>query len=166
MQTAQIFIEAGLGLMSLVIYIVNVVVILQWMFRGFLNLQFVDAPLRHKPVWAIFYWFVPFVNLVKPYQLMKELWTLSGKSGTDSSGNVIYDKPPGLFPLWWTCWLTCNFLGTFVFRMANAAGMEGLVEGLSLLSNLLSIVAALVLRTLILQITARQQEKIPELASL
>ena len=47
---------------------------------------------RFRSGWAIGGWFVPFLNLVRPYQIAKELASYSGPNET---------APTNALPLWW-----------------------------------------------------------------
>lgn len=59
--------------------LVIAIVWLIWQHRAQKNLEGLGATwLRFTPGWAVGWWFVPFANLVKPFQTMRELWKASG----------------------------------------------------------------------------------------
>ena len=73
---------------------------LVWLHRAYTNLVFVGSKrVRFSPTWAVAYWFVPFVNVVRAYQVMKDLW-LRSDSRNDRDG---YDDLPApvLLRGWW-----------------------------------------------------------------
>lgn len=76
---------------------------LMWLFRIFKNL----APTRirnseNPPGWAIGYWFIPIVNLFKPYSVMQQAWR---DTDPDSDPNMGFVSSKEAFnPLilaWW-----------------------------------------------------------------
>lgn len=52
-----------------------------------------------SPGWAVGWYFVPFANLFKPLQAMKEIWLESNRAGTsyESRGSAILGWWWGLF---------------------------------------------------------------------
>jgi hypothetical protein len=62
-----------------------------WFHRAYKNLMTWHAT-RFRSGWAIGAWFVPFLNLVRPYQIAKELASNSGPKPT---------SPTNALPLWW-----------------------------------------------------------------
>src|SRR5688572_9717366 len=59
-------------------FVAAIVVFLVWMRRSYINLKALGVRgLEYSPGWAVGCWFIPFVNLVRPYTIMKEIWTRS-----------------------------------------------------------------------------------------
>ncbi len=54
------------------------------------------GPVRFTPGWAVGWWFVPFANFVKPYQVMRE---------QSEAGPAPPAVPRGLLRTWWTTYL-------------------------------------------------------------
>jgi len=67
--------QALVGLGQMAVYFATVVAFLMWMHRAHRNLPALGAQnLKYSPGWAVGGWFVPFLNLVRPYQVMGEIW--------------------------------------------------------------------------------------------
>jgi Domain of unknown function (DUF4328) len=63
----------------LVGFVGSAVAVPMWMHRAYRNLPALRAQaLRWSPGWAAGGWFIPFANLVIPFQVMRELWHHSG----------------------------------------------------------------------------------------
>jgi hypothetical protein len=63
-------------------------------------------PLKFSPRWAAGVFFVPLLNLVAPYQAMKELW----QGGDPQWDFLSWQKPlPWSFPWWWATYLLAGF---------------------------------------------------------
>jgi len=53
--------------------IVSLVIVLNWQFRSALVARSLGYPARRSPGWAVGVWFIPLVNLWKPYQSLRDL---------------------------------------------------------------------------------------------
>ena len=97
--------------------------------------------LRHRPGWAIGGWFVPILNLVRPKQMVDDVWT-------GSSPEWSHERPAFYVHLWWAAFLISGLLD----RIAAQRGDNSLsdvessdrmfrwAEGLELLAAVLAIV--------------------------
>ena len=48
--------------------------------------KYAESPMHFKVLHSVIYWFVPIMNLYKPFQVMREVWDVSfGNSDIDSS---------------------------------------------------------------------------------
>lgn len=102
-------------LLQLLLLVACWVIIAMWIYRIASNTRFLAGAnqMEYTPGWAVGWYFVPIVNFWKPYQAMKEIWTL----------NVARDGGPGalvamLLPLWWTLWIVWNLVSNFAGRMS------------------------------------------------
>lgn len=162
---AAALLTGGVAIISLVVFLVNAVLIMQWMYRAYLNLEFINTPgLTTKASWAILFWFVPIANLFKPYQVMKEIWQASDPQ-SDGQGFSASLKPPRIFGLWWAFWIVNGVIGQITFRLEMAKETT-MSDAISVIGQAASVIGALLLIQVIKQTTARQEAKIPELKSL
>ena len=130
--------------LELIVSIAYFVVLLLWLRRGNHNARALGSKgMEFTPGWIIGWWFVPFANLVKPYQAVRELW-LASVGGRDWKMGA----NPGLLPFWWAAWLISSVVSTFAGRRRE----EALVDAESIASNdhLLVAAAALTLVSLVL----------------
>ena len=54
--------------------------------------------LRFSPTWAVWCFFIPVINLWKPYQVLREMWLASEKH---NNPNVLQGVRPPLHIMWW-----------------------------------------------------------------
>lgn len=67
--------QALIAIVRLLLQIASVVTFLWWFHRAYKNLHVAGVPnLRFSPSWAIGGFFVPILNLYRPYHIMKEVW--------------------------------------------------------------------------------------------
>jgi hypothetical protein len=149
-QAVNIFVvtERVLVGINLIAFIVTAVFFVKWMYRTHINSQLladssteVTEAMEASARKAVTPWFIPILNLYRPYQEMKKLWVATkfdGESGTTNIG------------LWWFCWLgsgivdasirfafnnliallLCIFLGT-VLRIACAVLIYKIVRAMT-----------------------------------
>lgn len=141
----------------------TLVVFLVWLHRAYSNLPSLGVPRPDfSSGWVIGSWFVPFLNLVRPYQIVKYIWDKSDPETVNLEGG--YYEAVGNFTLkaWWGCWLVCNIitnLSSSIYGNAEklddhvAAGWAGI------LSSGLTVIAACLAIAVVRDISSRQEER-------
>ncbi len=101
--------------LQLLVLVACWVIIAMWIYRMASNTRFLAGAnkMDYTPGWAVGWYFIPFANLWKPYQAMKEIWTLNVVRDRDSSELIAM-----LLPLWWFLWLVWNFVSNAAGRMS------------------------------------------------
>lgn len=118
---------ALLGQLRLLAFVLTAVAFLVWLHSAFNSLRLLGSPTTHaSPTWAVGCWFVPFVNLVAPYLVVKEAW-LRSATRSDSVPEKAASGPP-IVGLWWTAYLVYN--GLYVIA-ANWTGFRPSLERLA-----------------------------------
>lgn len=91
-----------------VLLIVCVVLFCMWFRRAYANLGRLgnDVFPSYSDHWAVTGWFVPIINLFRPYQIMREIWNetqwnIPGKNQADI-------KSDGILSAWWAMWIIAN----------------------------------------------------------
>ena len=102
-------------------YLISAVTFIQWFRRAYANLHTVSNNLMYSEGWAAGAWFIPILNLFRPFQIMKDLYL---KTNSYLSSKVEgFKKVPndGLINSWWALWIIGNFLGNAVLRLSMRA---------------------------------------------
>jgi hypothetical protein len=68
--------------------------------------------------WAAGWWFVPFMNLARPYQIMKEIWDGTQKVVTH---RLEKNYSSAIVGFWWAAYLISNIYGNITFQVAKDA---------------------------------------------
>lgn len=117
-------IQQIVGILSFCVVILLAIFFIRWFRRAYYNLHELPADYASfQEGWAAGAWFVPFLNLVRPYQIMRETWEgtqqfLAHRLTPQSSSIVI---------LWWVVYLGSNIFSTISSRMlSEAADLESL----------------------------------------
>lgn len=117
--------EQIIGYTWIAFFIPTGILILKWIYRSSYNLRPLGAEnLTTSPGWAVGWFFIPFMNLYKPFVVMKEIWKASSdprswKTASSSS----------LIGWWWALFLASSVLGNFAFRLSqDAQGLPQLLN--------------------------------------
>ncbi|MGZ8311441.1 MAG: DUF4328 domain-containing protein [Allosphingosinicella sp.] len=89
-----------------------------WIYRVTANAHCFSDEMTITPGWSVGWYFVPFANMVKPFQGMKEAW-LASHFRVGGHGQ----PAPGLLGWWWALWLITNILSSISFRISLSAPM-------------------------------------------
>jgi hypothetical protein len=109
--------NAFVGLCSFLAYMVTGILFLMWIHRANLNIRgFGAIDLKYTPGWSVGYYFIPIMNLFKPYQAMREIWKAS-----KNPANWKSESGSGLLRLWWGLWLASCFLNHISFKASMRA---------------------------------------------
>ena len=151
--SAYVFVAGGYT----VAFIASVILVAMWIHRAHANLHHVGIEgLEFTPGWAVGWYFIPFANLIKPFQAMRELWNASmGQSDSFS------EPAPGEVKYWWGTWIGGNILSNVAGRMTDAdGGTNQFGSVLALLSSIAILICAWLLIGLVTRITEAQAGRV------
>lgn len=145
------------GLVILALFVVSGILWLVWQHRGHANLRAAGVDrLRFTPGWAVGWWFVPFANLVKPFQTARELWKAS-----DGSPEWWRATTWPVIGWWWAGYLLFNVLdGVASASFANESlTVDSLITGdrFSIAGDVGSIATAVLAISIVRSVTRRQR---------
>jgi hypothetical protein len=104
------------------VFIATGVFFLFWFHRVYRNLPALGGDRRYGTGWAIGSWFVPFLNVWRPKQIVNDIWRESGPHTTDEYGTKDErNNVPNLFLLWWLAWLLMGALYWIATRTSWSA---------------------------------------------
>jgi hypothetical protein len=139
----QIILTLVVSLPIMVVTLSTSVVFLMWVYLANVNARGLGAQgMSYSPGWAVGWYFVPIWNLWKPFLAMKEIWQASENPVAWSSL-----KTPRLLRIWWTLWISNNFLGYLTFVISFVSGVEraaGAGHSAAVASGIIGIVSNLV----------------------
>jgi len=162
--------QVVIGGLQGIFYLATAVAFLNWIYRAYRNLTSLGVQDRkYSPGWAVGWFFVPVLSLVRPFQLMLELWHGSDPSGLERdaapAGPSIQSRPgtPPLVGWWWAVFLVSCVLGRIVLQMSLAQHptLDQLqtLSVLLVLSDAVDVAAALLAIGVIGRITSWQAER-------
>jgi hypothetical protein len=106
--------EGVIAIINVILYVLSVIFFIRWFRRAYYNLRS-RTETKYDEGWAAGSWFVPILNLFRPYQIMKEI--------DDETGVLItrYSQNPSpsngaLIGFWWAMWILAGMIGRYVFK--------------------------------------------------
>jgi hypothetical protein len=126
-----------------------------WLHRANRNLPAVGYPnAEYSPGQAAASFFIPFLNLVRPFRVAREIWKGSAGSPPTSAASM-----PWLPSLWWAAWLGAGLLSwpaISVSRHARTPGSLATLTRLQAVSGVLTIVAGVCAIAMVAGVQRRQ----------
>lgn len=124
-----------------IILILSIIFFIQWFRRAYFNLHLLLQDLKFTEGWASGAWFVPFLNLFRPVEIMKELYLRTSQILTEK--NVRFDNKKNVINIWWAFWIISGVISNFIFRYSlNSTTLESLqnLTVMNMISSVVSIV--------------------------
>ena len=148
-----VWLSAGLGLCQFGAAVLGAIFVCVWMHCAASNLRvFGHRGLQFTPAGAAGWWFVPFANLVKPYQAMREI---VGRSEPSSLSDGYWStSSSGTVSIGWGAWIASNVIANVSMRIDD----PGTSAGVSLVSSMCWAVAGVLLVTTMRHVEASQDE--------
>lgn len=155
-------------LLQLPVYILGIVFFLKWQHRAYKNLAVLShSTLDTTPGWAVGYWFIPIVNLFKPYLTIREIWR---KSDPDIDSRDVFSPAPPETPaaliFWWAFWIISNIASNIAVRVewtpktTDHSTVALLYGVMSFLTMIAAVLAILVVKS----ISERQTQRFEKLS--
>lgn len=96
----------------------------EWLYQSRINLRaFGVRRLRYRRGWALAAFVVPALNLVRPYQVVREVWQASDPRTTDPFAWARV-RPGWLLRAWWAAFVVWAALAVLGFGMKAGAGTD------------------------------------------
>jgi hypothetical protein len=113
--------EAIIAIIMLLVRLGCIITFIMWFRRAYYNLHQKVSNLAFSEGWAAGGWFVPFLNLGRPVQIMSEMARetkelLVGEKLIEPRNTLSV-----LIPTWWILWLLSGITNNYVFRAQMAA---------------------------------------------
>jgi len=149
--------QKAISILYLIAYIVTGIAFLKWIYRANKNCHGFGAQgMEFTPGWSIGFYFIPFLNLYKPYRAMKEIWNIS-----ENPNNWNNKNGSTLLRSWWALWIISGFLWQTSFRMSLQANTISSLKALTtvyILSGIIDIPLYIVSVSLISTISNKQEK--------
>ncbi len=162
--------QAVIGGIYLILFIITAILFCMWIHRAYRNLPSLGVDgLKYSPGWAVGGFFVPILNLVRPFQVTTEIWKASDPT-TEINDSLAWKGASTslLIISWWVLFLISGFLGNIMLRVAlQAETLSGILTAsyLTFATDAVDIPAAILAILVILNIDRRQSERHIRVAS-
>jgi hypothetical protein len=124
----------AVGAIQALIFLITVVTFLVWIYQAHRNLPATGAQnLEYSPGWAVGGFFVPILNLIRPFQVMREIWKASDPDQDMAEGEYwkYSDTTPAL-GFWWFVWIGAGLMASISVLMMRTVESANRFSPLSL----------------------------------
>lgn len=133
-----------------------------WMARSYYNLHRAGLPyLRYSAGWSVGAWFVPLMNFVRPYSIMKEIW-IRTQTAFQSAETKARDH--SILRYWWILFLSpyafAFLMGMFMQNMdlTNQQTFHELNFGLRAFSSVFLLLSCYLLISIVKSVSRMEEE--------
>jgi len=106
--------EQLLAIVYLIMFITSGIIFIKWFQRAYYNLSKITN-CKHTEDGAAWCWFIPIINLYRPYQIMKEMNKKTIAFLKSKTIDTIEDNTQ-LIGFWWGLWIVSNYLGNYILK--------------------------------------------------
>lgn len=125
-----------IGIISVIIYIIAAITFIMWFRRAYYNLKLCIKTTAYDDSWAAGAWFVPFINLVRPISIMRELYENTHRFLLKR--NINNPKLNTKFlGWWWALWIIMGIISNISFRVSLKAEDPETIMNLHLIDGLM-----------------------------
>jgi len=139
--------ERTIAIIYLIASVVSGIVFIQWFRRAYFNLHLKVNHLTFSEGWAAGSWFVPLMNLFRPYRIMKELFEETERLLFKRHPEVKAKLTTSILGGWWALWLASHYIDQYIFRSnlkADTIKELILITKINMVSNIIAIPLALI----------------------
>jgi len=145
------------------------VLFLVWFRLAYRNLPAlgVESP-RFSSGWAVGAWFVPFLNLVRPKQIMDEIWLNSDPLPAQPAANSMRQRVPLMLHCWWALVILGGVIGWIAFNLdRNATTPEQIQDAsaMTMVSDSVYLPLTILAYLVVADVTRRQEARAVRLAT-
>jgi hypothetical protein len=143
---------------GLVVYLLGAVIFIFWFRRAYGNLRYLRGRMSHGPGWAIGAWFVPILNLFRPWQIAIETWVGSDLDMRD--WDTRGERAPRFVHAWWILW-TLGTIGDRVYAnlSVDTISAERSATIVLIVTLALQLGAGVLAIRLVRRLTRRQEDR-------
>jgi|GEM_PF-1711070 uncharacterized protein DUF4328 len=145
---------------GLSLFTATAVMFLVWLHRAYSNLPSLGVPRPDfSSGWVIGSWFVPILNLFRPYQIVKYIRNKSDPETVGVGGGYYDTGGNSTLKAWWGFWLAGSILSNQTY--SNAENLDGQMASIlvGVFGSGLTVVAACLAIAVVRDINSRQEER-------
>ena len=106
--------------------IICIILFIRWFSRAYKNLKRLNVSMRFSEVWTVTSWFVPILNCIRPYQMMKELW-IKTQENIPNNKDI---RNEGVVTIWWIIYMISLILNSLIIALISVYPSTMILIGL------------------------------------
>ncbi|MDT0620634.1 DUF4328 domain-containing protein [Croceitalea vernalis] len=108
--------EGIVGITYSVLFIISAITYIRWFRRAYYNLHSRTLTPLYDEGWAAGAWFIPILNLFRPYKIMMEIDEETSTLIEKRKENTI-KRTGGLIGAWWALWIISGMVDRYAFKL-------------------------------------------------
>lgn len=137
-----------IAVISFLASIVAIITFIQWFRRAYYNLHLKVKHLSFSEGWAAGCWFVPIINLFRPFQIMKELFVETDLFLFKRNTEIRAKLATPIIGWWWALWILSSMFESFYAQISlylNSSLDQMIFRTvLNIISSIITIVLSLI----------------------
>ncbi|PQV47904.1 uncharacterized protein DUF4328 [Jejuia pallidilutea] len=122
-------VSVALGLLQTLCIVATVVFFIRWFRRAYGNLIRLKVDMEYDESKAVWGYFIPFINWVRPVKTMKEVYLKTQDTLKNYDSNLIVDDNTGFIVLWWVIYIINGIVGNYASKVLDKANtIETFIE--------------------------------------
>ncbi|MDF7777438.1 DUF4328 domain-containing protein [Sphingomonas sp. AOB5] len=109
-------ISQAISIPVIAVNLIAIVLVARWIWRVNKNAHALSDSMEMTPGWNVGFFFIPILNLWKPFQGILQTWRASFSPYNAEDADV-----PAWVPVWWVSWIISNILSNIAFRLGMRA---------------------------------------------
>jgi len=106
---------------SAILYLATAIPFIIWLRKAYCNLRHLGATdLKYSPNWALWSWFIPIINLFRPYQVVREVWIETSMVLARRENAKVDNISSAIVAWWWFFFLAMNLLSSISGNIINS----------------------------------------------
>lgn len=110
-----------LAILQFICIITIIVLFIKWFRRAYGNLIRLEMAMDYTENWAVWGYFIPFVNWVRPVKTMKEIYIKTQKAIKAYDSALVLNRNTSFIVLWWVVYIANGVVGNFASKAMNRA---------------------------------------------
>ena len=152
-------VQGVLAVATIIVSLLTIIYFIRWFRRAYNNVHAIPgAQVSLSEGWAAGSWFIPILNLFRPFQIMKETWYETQRAIPHRIDGI---QSTGFVGIWWAAYLIMTIYNNFTFRFSyRAETLSELITArkLEIIGEFISIPAAVLTILLIKKMSVFENE--------
>ena len=110
-----------IGILQFIGFIAIAVLFIKWFRRAYTNLIRLEIKMEYTENAAVWGYFIPFINWVRPVKTMQEVYVKTQNAIKTYDPTLILDRNTGFITAWWITYLINGFIANYASRTMTRA---------------------------------------------
>lgn len=115
------YVTMFLGILQFMCIVTIIILFIMWFRRAYGNLIRLEVNMDYTENGAVWGYFIPFVNWVRPIKTMREIYVKTQRAIKQYDSALVLDKNTTFIAIWWIIYIANGVVGNFASKAMNRA---------------------------------------------